>query len=298
MASNQPSLSAVADASANVETVYDRKPVSDASDRVESPLGQPLEHAQGIPARLFQTWKTKRDIPKRLRHWSASFEAQNQGFLYELWDDADNRSFISREFPWFLDTYDNYPAEIYRADAIRYFYLYTFGGLYADMDTECLRPLDPILTMGDVVLGRMGSDESFPHSVPNAIMASKPRQEFWLLIMALLNCFATQTGRPESQTGSILLKTGMDLYLANDPQWARITIDSIRAKLRADQQPETSRSTIRVLNRGEWFPLNWADPIHLLLRANVMNGRLLDAKTKSVLFGGAWMVTYWAHTWE
>jgi mannosyltransferase OCH1-like enzyme len=116
-------------------------------------------------------------------------------------DDADNRAFIGREFAWFLATYDTYPAEIYRADAVRYFYLYLHGGIYADMDTECLRPLDALTQRPGVVLGRMGSDEDFPHAVPNAIMASAPRCEFWLLVMALLLHLARYQGRPEQVTG-------------------------------------------------------------------------------------------------
>merc|ERR1719375_7449 len=45
-------------------------------------------------------------------------------------------------FPELLHTYDSYPKEIYRADAARYAYMATEGGLYVDLDMECLR--DPL----------------------------------------------------------------------------------------------------------------------------------------------------------
>jgi hypothetical protein len=37
---------------------------------------------------------------------------------------------ITEKFPWFLDTYKAYPHNIQRADVLRYFVLYEFGGIY------------------------------------------------------------------------------------------------------------------------------------------------------------------------
>ena len=61
-----------------------------------------------------------------------------------------------------------------------------YGGIYADLDVECLKPLDEVLAEGDIVVGRMGSDFTNPHSIPNATMASKARQAFWLLPIDLI----------------------------------------------------------------------------------------------------------------
>jgi mannosyltransferase OCH1-like enzyme len=38
------------------------------------------------------------------------------------------------EYPWFLDTYDGYPYPVQRTDAIRYFLIRHFGGVYIDLD--------------------------------------------------------------------------------------------------------------------------------------------------------------------
>ena len=62
-----------------------------------------------------------------------------------LWTDAGSREFIAKYYLWFLDTFDNYTYPIQRADAIRYFVLYHFGGVYIDLDIGCLRPVDPLL---------------------------------------------------------------------------------------------------------------------------------------------------------
>ena len=52
----------------------------------------------------------------------------------QLWTDDKSRELIATEYPWFLDTFDNYSQPIQRADAIRYFVLAHFGGIYIDLD--------------------------------------------------------------------------------------------------------------------------------------------------------------------
>lgn len=45
-------------------------------------------------------------------------------------------------YPWFLETFDGYRYPIQRADAIRYFVLHHFGGIYIDLDDvriPCIR---------------------------------------------------------------------------------------------------------------------------------------------------------------
>jgi inositol phosphorylceramide mannosyltransferase catalytic subunit len=252
----------------------------------------------GIPPRIFQTWKHKYQIPVHLKQWSDSFVGMNPGFRYELWDDVDNRKFIKKQFPWFLETYDAYEVEICRVDAVRYFYLYSFGGIYVDMDTECLRPLDGILPLADVVLGRMGQNPQFLHSVPNAIMASKPHQEFWLLVIELLRLLSRESWRPEGLTGSIILKAAVDIYLAPGLEFKNALIEAVRQYLREDQQPEPLRSNIVLLDSGAWFPLDWTNSEHVQLCASVLSGDKLDLRTKTLLCRDAWMVTYWNHSWE
>lgn len=69
-----------------------------------------------------------------------------------FWTDTKNRELIRSRFPWFLAQYDAYPNNIQRADAIRYFILYEFGGIYADMDLMPLRSLEPMLKNTEAVL--------------------------------------------------------------------------------------------------------------------------------------------------
>jgi SAM-dependent methyltransferase len=256
---------------------------------------KPAHESHNIPARIFQTWKSKHDLPENYTIWSQTFSLHNPSFERVLWDDDDNLSFITEKFPWFLETYQSYPREIYRADAIRYFFLYAIGGIYADMDVECLRPLDSLLSQGDVVLGRMGSNPDSRHSIPNAIMASTSRQEFWLLVIWLLMDLAKQGGYPEYVTGPVVLKTAVDLYLARDPRKAASAIQTVAKQLPPELQPMAKRSTVVVLPSREWFALDWTDPIHQILRGQVLQGGLLPDDQKNKLFPESSMVTYWTH---
>lgn len=68
----------------------------------------------------------------------------------QLWTDAKSRELIATEYPWFLNTFDNYTQPIQRADAIRYFVLAHFGGIYIDLDDVSFLCSSPTKTAGTV----------------------------------------------------------------------------------------------------------------------------------------------------
>ena len=43
----------------------------------------------------------------------------NPKWKYWFWTDADNRDFVEKNYPEFLDTYNKLPYEIERADMVR-----------------------------------------------------------------------------------------------------------------------------------------------------------------------------------
>lgn len=89
-----------------------------------------------------------------------------------LWTDASSREFIAEHYPWFLDTFDGYVYPIQRADAIRYFVLHHYGGVYMDLDIGCQRPLDPLL-VHSVILPK-----TIPVGVSNDLMFSEKLHPF------------------------------------------------------------------------------------------------------------------------
>jgi hypothetical protein len=50
---------------------------------------------------------------------SRSWKKMNPKWKYWFWTDADNRDFVEKNYPEFLDTYNKLPYEIERADMVR-----------------------------------------------------------------------------------------------------------------------------------------------------------------------------------
>jgi inositol phosphorylceramide mannosyltransferase catalytic subunit len=252
----------------------------------------------GIPSRIFQTWKSKDHLPSKWAYWRSTLINKNPDFEFDFWDDDDNRRFIAENFAWFLPYYDAYPAEIYRADMIRYFYLYMNGGFYIDLDTECLRSLAEFLSYPGVVLGRMGTDLDFDHSIPNAIMASRPREEFWLLVISLaMDWSAHHEARPDLLTGPVLLRSAFSIYQSNR-WWGKFRhVRRCKRLLSSAQQPRSGTSQVFILPPHEWFPIDWSNASDGALRKQVLECQLLDDQQKKALFPRSSLVTYWAHSW-
>ena len=128
-----------------------------------------------------------------------------------MWTDEMNREFVRTHYPDFLEKYDAYPNKIQRADAIRYLLLQTYGGLYVDLDFECLEPeFITLLEDADFVAGK----EPYAHSncygmdyiVCNALMASVPNHPF--LAQVIQRMMNHSRGWNVRHGGDILSSTG------------------------------------------------------------------------------------------
>ncbi|KAH3855318.1 hypothetical protein DPMN_097884 [Dreissena polymorpha] len=100
-----------------------------------------------------------------------------------FWTDETARQLIEARYPAFLVVWDNYRNNINKADALRYFVLYEFGGIYADLDFECIRPLDPVTRKYAAIFQLEPFEHSafrlkIPFLLNNALMMSRPRHPF------------------------------------------------------------------------------------------------------------------------
>jgi mannosyltransferase OCH1-like enzyme len=129
-----------------------------------------------IPKIVHLTWKT-RQIPLKWKQTALSWKKNNPDWQIKLWTDDDNRNYIADKYPEFLNTFDSYPHNIQRADAIRYFLMRDFGGVYCDLDIEVLGSLNDYFdhTEGEVFLVQSGNVPVYT----NCFMASKPGAAFW-----------------------------------------------------------------------------------------------------------------------
>lgn len=156
-----------------------------------------------------------------------------------------------------------------RADFVRFLYMHHHGGVYADLDMECLKPMDTLMSTHSVVLGRMGTNESFSHSVPNAFMASVPHHPFWKFCIAnsLMRWMVQLTLHngvwfgPESITGPVVLKDSVDNYQ-----------DYL-------QENTLMRGRLTILPAGTVYPVDWKalqdarEKVRDLIRSQIMHSR-------------------------
>ena len=162
-----------------------------------------------IPPILHQSWKTS-TVPARYSDWKESCMKIQPTWDHLLWSDEDNRQFITKEYPWLLYAYDRLRGSILRADFVRYAYLHFYGGVYADLDVECIKPIDPLLKNKNIILGVLGDDYDFIHNIPNAILASRRGHPFWLFLLNRITMMMHQNDKVEATTGPIILR---DAYL-------------------------------------------------------------------------------------
>lgn len=161
-----------------------------------------------IPKIIHQTWKTN-DLPIQFKHLTKTWKTFMPDWDYILWTDEMNRNFVAKYFPDFLQKYDSYPKNIQRADAIRYLLLKHYGGLYVDIDFECLDNIEFLLENADFIAGKepQWHAERFGMStiICNAFMASTPENNF---ISFLYEKLIDYPITPKPQPIDILNSTG------------------------------------------------------------------------------------------
>ena len=222
-----------------------------------------------IPHIIHQTWKTN-EVPQRFVYLRNTWLKHHPGWKYRLWSDADSRAFMAEHYPAFLAVYDAYQSPICRADAIRYFLLKHFGGLYVDLDFECFEPFDQLLNSDKVILGLEPLSHVRDHAknspdlhriACNALMASPSQHPFWDHLIKHLIAARGQLG-PLDATGPFLLTRAVDNY--QDTAQVEIT------------GPEV------------FYPANVHD---------CAQGRLFDLENWQKVTNGAPAMHHWAGTW-
>lgn len=172
-----------------------------------------------IPKIIHQTYKTDR-IPGEFVDYRKSWIQNHPDWEYRLWTDYENRLFIKNNYEWFLPVYDRYPEKIMRIDAVRYFILDYFGGLYVDLDFESLKNIEPLLHEKEIVFGQepvahttynRAKKRGLKRIISNAFMASTPDNRFWKYLFQELVKSKNKTGVLDA-TGPFFLSGTVEKY--------------------------------------------------------------------------------------
>jgi hypothetical protein len=220
-----------------------------------------------IPRILHQIW-IGGEPPQQWSELSRTWRRHHPSWEHRLWTDAESRPFVERRYPGLLSLYDSYSYPVQRADVLRYMLLHHFGGAYADMDLECLRPIDPLISGQRAVLARAPPGE---WTLNNAFMAAEPGHPVLDEILGAL-----VRDRPIAVSHhEVLLTTG--------PAF-------LQRVFRPSRHPD-----VCVLDRRVFHPFENTRPE---LRTLMAGGHDAISLKLSCIMSGAYGIHYWAISWS
>ncbi len=164
-----------------------------------TPAKQAGRHPAKIPRILSQTFKSRK-IPEGMWRASETWRALNPEYEYRFFGDEECRAMIQTHFGQEATrAFDSIREGAFRADFWRYCALYVEGGVYADVDTICKRPLDELIKPDDEFVVPRG----YPtHALNNAFLVAAPRHPF--LEQAIERAIAGLDGSPECPVKSLV----------------------------------------------------------------------------------------------
>lgn len=137
-----------------------------------------------IPRIIHQVYEGRDNSspPSELIRLSRSWKELNPDWEYYLWDYRAIDQFLENYYPNFINIYNNYKYDVQRWDAIRYLIIYQHGGLYVDMDYQCIEKIEDILIDKECCLGTEPPEHStifgVQEMIGNAFIASIPKHPF------------------------------------------------------------------------------------------------------------------------
>jgi mannosyltransferase OCH1-like enzyme len=145
---------------------------------------------------IHQIWFEIGILPKResrkifesLKNCRDSWSIKNPTWEYKCWNISECRNFMKAYFTEHLEMYDKYKYDIQRCDCVRYFILYRYGGLYADMDYYCVKPWDEVIDKypGDFYITKTPSRIGSDINISNALIYSVPGHPYWKYVFVEL----------------------------------------------------------------------------------------------------------------
>lgn len=143
-----------------LEVLYDKQKPTFATPK----KGRPL-----IPKIIHQIWLGPSAPPSLFSKWQHSIKQLHPTWEYKLWTDKELAN-----FPFYNKTlYDASKNYGERSDIARYEILHRYGGLYLDVDFECIKPFDALHYQYEFYTGILPLDNR--SILANGLLASTPQ---------------------------------------------------------------------------------------------------------------------------
>jgi mannosyltransferase OCH1-like enzyme len=173
-----------------------------------------------IPKIIHQVWSGIEDpLPGSFKSLTETWKAHHPSWEYIFWDNEKMNEFIRKFYPAYWTPYNEVKYNIQKWDLIRYLILCQFGGLYADVDYECIDSIEPVLEDNKGCYFSAEPEEhtrlfNVPNYFNNALIISMPQHPFMKLIVeSAFRILSEKKIYPDKMT-EVLMTTG-PLLLTN-----------------------------------------------------------------------------------
>jgi SAM-dependent methyltransferase len=253
-----------------------------------------VEGGEGKTAFLWQQPDTTLYIPKLLHHtwknasppdgiyapeWRASWSRLHPDWVSKLWTDADLLQLAARIDPDVAAVMRTAPGVV-KADLGRYLILFDQGGMYADLDYEALRNVEPLL-LGHRAVTSWDSPRGVQRRCLNqAWMAAVPGRPIFLHL--------AREGARRWRTGvrGVESATGPDMFTQ---ELARAGMNDIHAL--------TDKRMCPVHWHGSDGPHGTQPPFMCVYQGQKLTRERIPTARRELHAAGAYAVTYMLHNW-
>lgn len=120
----------------------------------------PYEPKKPFPKNIWQTWKVAPEdasFPKQYKSFLEEWSEKNPTYKKHVLSDEKCHELINQLYstvPDVAEAYNSMPKSILKADFFRYLILYARGGVYSDIDTIGLKPIDLWPSLNETMYGQ------------------------------------------------------------------------------------------------------------------------------------------------
>ena len=133
-----------------------------------------------IPKIIHQSWIGSNPAPSHCSGYAKIWKELHPSWEYKLWTNKDIGSILSRAPHNAVSAFNNhaigktYSAAACQADILRYLIVLKYGGVYVDIDFECFKPIDDLISGKNLIVA---SPHSAVHWICNGFFGATPRHE-------------------------------------------------------------------------------------------------------------------------
>ncbi|OAQ98275.1 hypothetical protein LLEC1_03917 [Akanthomyces lecanii] len=203
------------------------------------------KQSKNVPRIIHQVlhnWRQHGNESKLLPEWETQRQScrdKNPEWEYKFWTEDMSRDLIRNEFPWFVETYENFRYPIQREQTVRYFILRHYGGIYIDLDFGCVNSLESLRpyavfisdhrrgTLADKVLGAAPN-----HPFWVQVTETIPRHSHWTADWLTRLSMPQWRGAPEwsifsSHRGGTAETWPVDIFVLGRKHWIVSTVSGV-----------------------------------------------------------------------